>query len=107
MKVDIIIPEKDGSKAYFRLLENVNYLGCNIPAGFVTDGISAPKVLQYWFPPIDTYFLAAVLHDYLLWSGYSWDYSKKKMFEALDDLDIPNPRKSRIKAGVTAWGFFR
>lgn len=36
-----------------------------VPAGFLTDGATAPKVLQKLLPVWDTYYQAAVFHDYL------------------------------------------
>lgn len=36
-----------------------------IPRGFLTDGASIPKSLQSFFPVWDTYYQAAVFHDYL------------------------------------------
>ncbi len=37
-----------------------------VPAGFVTDGLSIPKILRVWFSPTEDGMRAAILHDYLL-----------------------------------------
>jgi hypothetical protein len=40
-----------------------------IPRGFVTDGASVPWFFQRLLPRQGRYFAAAVIHDYLYWSG--------------------------------------
>jgi len=37
----------------------------HIPAGFVTDFASVPRILWGWMPPWGKYGKAAVLHDYI------------------------------------------
>lgn len=52
------------------LLEPLKYqvgrLIITIPAGFISDGASTPKVLWVFFPPWDKrYAVASIIHDYL------------------------------------------
>jgi hypothetical protein len=39
------------------------------PIGFWTDGASVPRILWRVYPPFGKYFRAAVIHDYLYYSG--------------------------------------
>lgn len=61
-----ILNLENGKRVRYRLLEDITILGFTAPAGFVTDGASTPRVLWGWLPPIDDYFPAAAIHDYLL-----------------------------------------
>lgn len=83
MIVDIILPQRTFEKTTYRLLQQMELAGVEVPAGFVTDGASVPRLLWWLFPPTGRYFLAAVVHDYLLDSGYNWHYANKKFAEAL------------------------
>jgi hypothetical protein len=71
-KVEIIIE----NKVYYRLLEELKLLEYTVPTGFVTDGASTPRILWALFPPVDEYFPAAVIHDYLLTTGARQDADK-------------------------------
>ena len=37
----------------------------SIPAGYVSDGCSVPRILWGFFPPKDAYFVPGLVHDYL------------------------------------------
>lgn len=45
-----------------------------VPAGFRTDGASVPRCLWWLFPRIDSYFAAAVIHDWLYRQGGVVDF---------------------------------
>lgn len=47
----------------------------NIPAGYLTDGASVPKIFQGLFPPWGPYGQAAVVHDWLCEYLKVWDDS--------------------------------
>jgi len=100
MKVEIIIPEKTTGKAFFVILEGFTYLNVIVPAGFVTDGVSSGRILHSVFPPIDTYFLAAVIHDYLLQNGHGWEVANYKFEEGLKDVNVPFWKRVIIMTGV-------
>jgi hypothetical protein len=57
------------SETEWRLVENLVYEGNKdtfmIPAGFITDFASVPRLLWSFFPPTGLYTKAAVLHDFL------------------------------------------
>ena len=65
-KVDILAPLHTGDKVRYRLLEDITLLGYTAKAGFITDGATTPRCLWGFIPPVDAYFAAAVIHDYLL-----------------------------------------
>lgn len=52
------------------LIEDIVYqdgdVEYRIPAGYVTDGASVPRVITWWIPKMGTYFLASTLHDWLI-----------------------------------------
>ena len=106
MKIEIIIPKSTTGKAYYRTLEDVVYLGYMIPKGFVTDGATVPRAFHSIFPPIDTYFLAALLHDYLLANGYGWRHANKMFKLGLIDLNVPWWKQKIILASVNIASLF-
>jgi hypothetical protein len=61
LKVDI---HNNGRR--YTLLEDTYYPwdGVTVPAGFVTDFASVPKLFWWAFPPTGFYQRAALLHDY-------------------------------------------
>lgn|SRR5574337_169544 len=59
-----------GDGRFFTLLEPLIYTTnagevITVPIGCTTDGASTPKAIWNVIPPFGTYWLAAVLHDYL------------------------------------------
>ena len=53
-------------KRRFELIQPFARLGITVPAGFIFDGASIPRVLWFAFAPFE-YLISSVLHDY----GYS------------------------------------
>jgi len=100
MKVEIIIPESTTGKTYFRLLEPMVYLGYTIPRDFVTDGVSSPRFLHVVFPQLDSYLLAAVVHDYLLQTGHGWVVANRAFSKGLKDLNVPLWKRKLLESAV-------
>lgn len=107
MKVEIIIPRKAGREVFYKLLEPIDYLGVQIPAGFTTDGATTPRWLRWILPPVDAYMLAAVVHDWLLAAGQGWQVANRKFAEALRDLRIPAYKRYPMVWAVYVNGWFR
>lgn len=83
MQVQILFPNSTFGTVRYKLLRPVNILGFTIPTSFVSDGATVPRLFWIIFPPVGRYFLAAVLHDYLLSKGYPWMKANKLFLEAL------------------------
>jgi len=45
--------------------QSAKYGLITVPAGFVSDGASVPRIFWGLFPPFGEYFQAALIHDYL------------------------------------------
>jgi len=97
----------------WRLLEDLTVLEYTIPAGFVTDGASIPRLFYPIFTPTGRYFKAAILHDYMLQFNDAEKYREKVGFwslanlefcRAMDDLGIRPWRRTLILLAVTLWG---
>jgi hypothetical protein len=62
-----------GSMRQWRLLKDftvrirlgVKVQSVIVPKGFVTDFATVPRILQFVFPPMGKYGIAALIHDYL------------------------------------------
>lgn len=62
-----------------------------VPAGFVTDLASVPRILWPIFPPNGKYAKAAIVHDYLYSQGsVSRLYADKVFAEAMKVLRVPS-----------------
>lgn len=91
MKVEIIPPKTWWARAHYKLVEDFEILGHIIPAGFVCDGATTPRILWTFFPPISDYVEAAFLHDFLLRKGYR-DLAHDEFYKALIHLGINKTR---------------
>jgi len=77
-----------------------------VPAGFVTDFASVPRVLWSLFPPIGEYGKAAVVHDWLYHysSGFSKCVADAVFYEAMKALGVSWPRRTAIYLAVVLFG---
>ena len=108
MKVDIIKPKTVLGKAKYKLLCDEIRLGYLIPKGFVTDGSTVPRPFWWLFPPVSSYFDAAVLHDYLLKTGNFPRLVCDKIFLAQMEVDKVSRPVRLIKFGFTvAYGYIK
>lgn len=90
-----------------------------VPAGYLTDGATVPKFLQNYFPVWDTYYQAAVFHDYLceyLTIYHKDDWSPIQLsrveadhyFNEIMKLLHVNPVKRKlVNAGVVTYSHFK
>lgn len=65
-----------------------------IPAGFVTDLASVPRVLWPFIPPHGRHTNASILHDYLYRSGHrnGRRWADTQFYEAMVALETPRVR---------------
>ena len=81
-----------------------------IPAGYLTDGASVPKMLQLLLPPWGSYGQAAVLHDYLcehgeIMDGFDYSFVGRRyidgvLSEAMKVLNVSEWKRGLIMSGV-------
>lgn len=82
----------------------------NVPAGYLTDGASVPRIFWSYIPPQGKYGQAAVVHDivceYLSITRDGKPYTVDRKFcdglllEAMTALKVPQPKRAIIQAGV-------
>lgn len=114
--------DREGNRDYWKLMTGFEYylatdvtVTVKVPKGFVTDGASVPKWLQWLLPPWGAYGQAAVLHDYLLDVGRMRNdkghfvycrtrtEARKHFIDAMRILSVP--RWKRYILGVGVWLF--
>lgn len=78
-----------------------------IPAGFVTDFASIPRLLWNIYPPTGAYGKAAVVHDYLYRTAYyaTRAQSDQVLLEAMTELGVGLWTRRVIYRGVRMGGF--
>jgi hypothetical protein len=75
-----------------------------IPAGFVSDYASVPRVLWIWLPPHGQYSKAAVIHDHLYWTQEcTKQQADNLLMIAMKESDVNGMDKWVIYNGVD-WG---
>lgn len=76
-----------------------------VPAGFVTDFASVPRIFWNILPPWGQYGKAAIIHDYLY---YTKEYPKKKadriFLEAMKVLNVPLATRTIMYSAVVLFG---
>jgi hypothetical protein len=81
--------------------------GINVPAGFISDGISIPRTFHWVSAPTGRGFNAALVHDYLLVSGYSWEDACERFEAQLEHDDVPYWLRKVYVLSVYVWGKIR
>lgn len=107
----IVKPLDDG--LYWEIVEPFDYdigdLGgekLTVPAGFITDFASVPRIFWNIFPPWGMYGKAAVLHD---WLYHVQIYTRRKcdqiFLEAMEVLKVPRLKRWTIYLVVRSGGW--
>ena len=84
-----------------------------IRAGFVTDGASVPRGLWNVLPPFGRYSQAALLHDWLYYSGeYTRAAADRLFLDAMRSCGVPLWKRWVMYSGVrmggwVAWNRYR
>lgn len=77
-----------------------------VPAGFVTDFASVPRILWNILPPTGKYGKAAVLHDWLYHrQEYTRAFTDSIFAEAMDALGVPAITRGAMYLGVRIGGW--
>ena len=88
-----IIQYIDGRR--WRVYHDFHFRGACVPRGFITDGVSIPRIFWTWARPTGTAFPAALVHDMRYATGeLPKDESDLEFWDNLLFLDI---RKSKAK----------
>jgi hypothetical protein len=89
----------------WRVLEDFTYGGITVPAGFETDFASIPRVLWSIYPPAGKWGKAAVIHDYLYFTGMMPRAAADQVFlDAMEDLGVPKLRRRVMYRAVRLGG---
>ena len=102
LQVEIIPPDRWWRRPRYRLLKPLTLAGITVPAGFVSDGATTPRLLWPLFPPVDRYTPAAFLHDYLLEKGENRAAADHLFRAALAQLRIRHWRRVLMYLAVRA-----
>jgi len=107
-KATLRVESSDGR--FFKLLEPLVYTSESgeviiVPEGATTDGASTPQAIWNIIPPFGTYWLAAILHDYL----YRLTKRPKAecdglLLEAMTSLGVDRLLRETIYDGVRLGG---
>lgn len=105
-----ILDELRGDRVCVRLLETFAYQVRDgdvivVPAGFVTDFASIPRLFWRLEPPLGRAGKAAVIHDWLYSNKLRTREEADKIFrQAMGDLGVPVIKRRLMWAAVRAGG---
>ena len=95
----ILLPESRSDVTRYVLIGDFKYAGFEVPSGFVTDGLTIPRIFWSILPPIHRYFPAAIIHDYLL-TQVSRVEADREFKIVLKKLNISRVRRFLMAAAV-------
>lgn len=105
--VEIITPATWKGQVTYRLTVPLAIGDLVVPAGFVTDGATVPRLFHFLFPPVAEYFAAAVAHDYALQSGADWNQALRIFKNALIATRVKRWRIRIMVGAVRMYGIIR
>lgn len=77
----------------------------SVPAGYVTDLASVPRILWAIFPPHGRYAKAAIIHDWMYDNGLRTKREADRIFlDAMKVLKVPAWRRSLMYYAVSLFG---
>ena len=103
---------RDGSRTFrltapFRYDSRIGWL--TVPAGFLTDGASIPRIFWSIFSPTGSYFEAALIHDYLYSNVSTWRIDRamadKIFLYAMGDIGVGWLTRKTIYLAVLLGGW--
>lgn len=101
LPVDLLLPRHSFERPKFILHADLWVCGHRVPAGFLTDAATTPRILWPLFPPVGKWTRSAILHDYLLTSRTRRE-ADYEFLRALTECDGVNPAVARLMwAGVS------
>lgn len=78
-----------------------------VPEGFLTDLASIPRIFWSILSPLDEYAKAAVLHDWLYYTGRYGKVRTELIFkEAMQVLKVPKWKVNCVFTAVYLFGFY-
>lgn len=100
-----------GASRCFELTASFRYVSSlgviTVPAGFITDGASIPRLFWAVLSPFGDYFEAAVIHDYL-YSVHNTKFTRGQadliFKEAMYNVGVPWYRREVIYLAVRMFG---
>jgi hypothetical protein len=106
-----LVTVKEIDPVNWELVHAVIYRGKHdsftVPAGFITDFATVPRIFVWLVPTYGAYTKAAILHDYLLSSDVVTDADANGIFRrAMHELGVPFVTRWVMWAGVS-WGVSR
>lgn len=82
----------------------------NIPAGFLTDGASIPKIFWSLMDPFGLWFEAALVHDWLYNKASGTGHTRKQadavLLELMTVLEVPWHKRQAIHKAVRLGGWW-
>ena len=88
--VKIHLPKSYYGKPLYEITEDlyIPFTDEHVPEGFVSDGATVFRILWWLFPPVSTYFLPAVIHDFYLSTNKGWVFSNDALIKAMRIVDV-------------------
>ncbi|WP_178860857.1 DUF1353 domain-containing protein [Thiomicrorhabdus cannonii] len=104
--VEVLLPSNWWQRPRYQLTQPINCAGHTVPAGFISDGATVPRILWPIFPPIGRYLKATLVHDYYLQQGIDRKTADHHFKHCLIALDVEPWRVHAMYYAVRVYGMF-
>lgn len=102
--VEVLLPNNWLQRPKYQLLNNIECAGHHVPAGFVSDGATVPRIFWPIFPPIGRYLKATLVHDYYLQKGIDRKTCDQHFKQCLIALNVEPWRVNAMYYAVRGYG---
>lgn len=102
--VQILLPLQWWQRPKYQLTQTIKCAGHVVPAGFVSDGATVPRILWPIFPPIGRYLKATLVHDYYLQQGIDRKTCDQHFKQCLIALNVAPWRVNAMFYAVRGYG---
>lgn len=106
VKVEVIPGQSWFSPTRYRLLEDVKVGHYKVPEGFVSDGLSVPRIFWPIVSPASAGFNASLVHDHALVQGMRWGPALTLFENALKRTKVGSFKRWVLVTAVKVYGFF-
>lgn len=107
IKVEILLPNHWWQRPLYELTKTIECAGHIVPAGFISDGATVPRILWPVFPPIGRYLKATLVHDYYLQLGHQRKTCDQHFKQCLIHLGIKPWRAKAMYYGLRVYGIVK
>lgn len=107
INIRVMLPTHWYSKPMYILVAPLTNGPYVAPKGFTSDGATIPRLLWWVWPPVNRYFLPAVMHDYTLSLNVGWHIANDNFYIDCEEAGVTKTTLIIFKIFVSTYAFFK